>query len=214
MPENSTPNPHRPRSPRRRREPGGSGADPRNPFVFDVRLLGRQPGSMREVRRSVPAPAGLGNDFIGVPDGAPLVVDVRLEAVTEGVLVTGTVTAQLRGECARCLDPITDELVVDMVELFAYPDSATDETTSEDEVHRIVGDYLDVGPVVRDAVVLGLPWTPLCRPDCAGLCPDCGQRLDELPDGHAHETIDPRWAALAALQAPFDDGDQHSETKE
>jgi uncharacterized protein len=86
---------------------------------------------------------------------------------------------------------------VDVVELFAWPDSVTDETTSADEVHRIVGDYLDIEPVVRDGVVLGLPWTPLCRPDCAGLCPTCGQRLDDLPAGHAHETIDPRWAGLA-----------------
>jgi uncharacterized protein len=212
MPENSTPNPHRPRQPRRRREPGGSGADPRNPYVFDVRLLGRQPGSMREDRRSAPAPAELGNDFIGVPEGAPLALDVRLEAVTEGVLVTGTVTAELAGECARCLDPITDELVVDIVELFAYPDSTTDETSEEDEVHRVLGDYVDIAPVVHDAVVLGLPWTPLCRPDCAGLCPDCGSRLDDLPVGHQHETIDPRWAALAAMQVSADDGNQQTRT--
>jgi uncharacterized protein len=152
---------------------------------------------MREDRRSVPAPTAIGTDLIGVAEGALLEVDVRLESVTEGVLVTGTVTASLRGECARCLDPISDELVVDVVELFAWPDSVTDETTSADEVHRIVGDYLDIEPVVRDGVVLGLPWTPLCRPDCAGLCPTCGQRLDDLPAGHAHETIDPRWAGLA-----------------
>jgi uncharacterized protein len=154
---------------------------------------------MREYRRSVPAPTGLGSDLIGVPEGAPLALDVRLEAVTEGVLVSGTVTGQLHGECARCLDPVSDTLAVDLVELFAYPDSVTDETTGEDEVHRIEGDYIDVEPVVRDSVVLGLPWTPLCRPDCAGLCPTCGERLDEVPDGHTHETIDPRWAALTAL---------------
>ena len=188
MPENSTPTQRR-----------AAGPDPRSPYVFDVRLLGRRPGSMREDRRRIPAPADLGGELIGVPEGAPLAVDVRLESVTEGVLVTSTVTAPLRGECARCLDPITDELVVDIVELFAYPDSATDETTSEDEVHRLGGDLLDLEPVVRDAVVLGLPWTPLCRPDCAGLCPTCGERLDQLPDDHTHDTIDPRWAALRAL---------------
>jgi uncharacterized protein len=204
MPENSTPNPHR----------AQTGIDPRSPFVFDVRPLGRRPGSMREDRRRVPAPAALGSDLIGVPEGAPLAVDVRLESVTEGVLVTGTVTAPLRGECARCLDPITDALVVDIVELFAYPDSRTDETTSEDEVHRIEGDHLDLEPVVRDAVVLGLPWTPLCRPNCAGLCPTCGERLDELPDDHTHDTIDPRWAALQALVDGNSTPDQSSSTKE
>ncbi|MBN9618220.1 MAG: DUF177 domain-containing protein [Actinobacteria bacterium] len=181
---------------------------PRSPFVFDLRELGRRAGSLREYRRSVPAPAGLGTDLIGVPDGAPLVLDLRLESVTEGVLVTGTVAAPLGGQCGRCLEPITDELEVEVVELFAYADSTTDETTEEDEVLRVDGELIDVEPVVRDAVVLALPWTPLCRPDCAGLCPTCGRRLDDLPAGHAHETIDPRWAALAAFtEAPAEEDD-------
>jgi uncharacterized protein len=169
----------------------------RDPFVFELRELGRRAGSLREYRRLVPAPAGLGLDLVGVPDGAPLALDLRLESVTEGVLVTGTVTAPLTGQCGRCLDPVTDELTVEVCELFAYPDSTTDETTEPDEVYRISGDHLDVEPVVRDAVVLGLPWTPLCRADCAGLCPICGQRMADLPAGHTHETIDPRWAGLA-----------------
>jgi uncharacterized protein len=161
---------------------------------------------MREYRRSVPAPAGLDLDIIGVPQGAPLAVDIRLESVTEGVLVTGTVSAPLSGECGRCLDPVTDDLVVDVVELFAYPDSTTDETSEQDEVRRLEADLLDLEPVVRDLVVLGLPWTPLCRPDCAGLCPDCGQRLDDLPSGHTHEVLDPRWAALASFGEGVDPG--------
>jgi uncharacterized protein len=171
----------------------------RSPFVFDLRELGRRPGSLREYRRSVPAPTGLGLDVIGVPEGAPLTLELRLESVTEGVLVTGTVAAPVSGQCGRCLDPVSDELDVDICELFAYRDSVTDETTEQDEVHRIDGDLLDVEPVVRDVVVLALPWTPLCRPDCPGLCAGCGQRLDELPAGHTHDMIDPRWAALAAF---------------
>jgi uncharacterized protein len=197
MPENSTPMQH-----------GAQHADPRNPFVFDLREVGRQAGSMRVFRRSVPAPADLGLDLIAVPEGAPLAVDVRLESVTEGVLVTGTVTAPVRVECGRCLEPVSDELSVDVCELFAYRDSTTDETTEQDEVHRVDGDYLDLEPVVRDAVVLGLPFEPLCRPDCGGLCPACGQRLDDLPDGHAHDVLDPRWAALAAF---VDAADSHGE---
>jgi uncharacterized protein len=187
MPENTTPMHQQP-------------AAQRSPFVFDLRELGRRAGSLREYRRSVPAPAGLGLDLIAVPEGAPLTLDLRLESVTEGVLVTGTFEAPLAGQCGRCLDPVSDDLRVDVCELFAYPDSATDETTEEDEIHRINGELLDVEPVVRDAVVLGLPWTPLCRADCAGLCPTCGQRLDDLPAGHAHEVIDPRWAALEKLR--------------
>jgi uncharacterized protein len=195
MPENSTPTPRPARQ---------GGPDPRSPFVFDLRQLGRRAGTMREYRRRVPSPAELGTDLIGVREGAPLAVDVRLESVTEGVLVTGTVTGRLEGQCGRCLDPVSEDLVVDLVELFAYPRSATEQTSEEDEVPRLGGDYLDIEPVVRDAIVLALPWTPLCRPDCAGLCPDCGQRLDDLPPEHAHEQLDPRWAALAALRGEID----------
>lgn len=187
MPENITPN---------RRD---TRVDVRSPFVFDVRDLGRRAGAMREVRRSVPAPAGLGQEIIGVPEGAPLALDIRLESVTEGVLVTGSVTGPLRGECGRCLEPVAEDFAVDVCELFAYPDSATDETTEQDEVRRLENDLLDLEPVVRDLVVLGLPWTPLCKPDCAGLCPTCGERLDDLPAGHTHEVLDPRWAALASF---------------
>jgi uncharacterized protein len=168
---------------------------------------------MREYRRSAPAPADLGLDLIAVPEGAPLVLDARLEAVSEGVLVTGTVTAPLRGECGRCLDPISDELSVDVCELFAYAGSTTDETTEQDEVHRVDGDLLDAEPVVRDAVVLALPFQPLCRPDCGGLCPTCGQRLDDLPAGHAHDMIDPRWAALAAFTDAEQNGAAEPEDK-
>jgi uncharacterized protein len=191
MPENITPTSQSPNA--------------RSPFVFDLRELGRRPGMMREYRRDVLAPAGFGLDVIGVPEGAPLALELRLESVTEGVLVTGTVAAPLVGQCGRCLDPVSDELELDVVELFAYRDSVTDETTEQDEVYRVRGDLIDVEPVVRDAVVLALPWTPLCRPDCLGLCPTCGQRLDDLPAGHSHDVIDPRWAALGSLILPAAD---------
>ena len=191
--ENTTPMP----------KPPNSRARLRSPYVFDLRELGRRPGSMREYRRDVPVPAAIGFDLIGVPEGASLDLDLRLESVSEGVLVTGTVAGPLAGQCGRCLDPITDDVLADVCELFAYTDSSTEATTDEDEVRRVDGEVIDVEPVVHEAVVLGLPLTPLCRPDCAGLCPDCGRRLDDLPDGHTHETLDPRWAKLAA----FTDGD-------
>ena len=193
MPEHTTPTPK---------------TNTRSLFVFDLRELGRRPGSLREYRRRVPAPAGFGLDVIAVPEGAPLDLALKLESVTEGVLVTGTGSAPVSGQCGRCLDPVLDELDLDVCELFAYAHSATDETTERDEVYRVDGELLDVEPVVRDAVVLALPWTPLCRPDCPGLCPDCGQRLADLPAGHAHEVIDPRWAALATLTSDDPDSAQ------
>jgi uncharacterized protein len=154
---------------------------------------------MREYTRSIPAPGGgerFGLDTIAVPAGRPIELDLRLESVSEGVYVSGTARAPLEGECSRCLDELSDEVVVRIGELFAYPDSVTDETTDDDELPRVVDEAVDVAQTVRDALVLALPLAPLCREDCPGLCPDCGEKRAELPPEHRHETLDPRWAAL------------------
>jgi uncharacterized protein len=173
--------------------------DPASPWVFATRELGRRPGNTRSYSRRLPAPIGparLGLETIAVPESAPIELEVRLESVTEGVYVSGTVHAPLAGECARCLDVLSDEIDVELSELFAYPDSITDETTDADELPRVVNEMVDVEQIVRDAVVLALPLAPLCRDDCRGLCPDCGEKWADLEPGHGHETLDPRWAAL------------------
>ncbi len=163
--------------------------------MIDIHELNRRPGTSRTVSRSVPAPADLGIEVLGVPEGSPVDLDLRLEAVMEGVLVSGTARTHLVGECARCLQDITDELEVDLQELYAYPESDAE----EDEAGRVQDDAIDLDPMLRDAVVLALPFRPLCAEDCAGLCPECGARLADHP-GHAHdEQPDPRWAALAGL---------------
>ncbi len=170
--------------------------------MLDTRELGRRPGSMREVRLQVPAPERLGVDLIGVPAGAELDLDLRLESVVEGVLVSGTAQVPLSGECGRCLEVLDDQLVVDLQELFAYAES---DTGGDEEAARMEGDLLDLEPVLRDAVVLALPLTPLCQEDCSGLCVDCGERLDDLPDDHGHDAPDPRWAGLTALKTADQD---------
>jgi uncharacterized protein len=167
------------------------------PWALSTHELGRRPGTMRSYTRVAPAPeGGLGIPTIGVPAGAPVELDVRLESVTEGVYVSGTAFARLEGECARCLDPLTDEITIEIGELFAYPHSITDETTEEDELPRVVDEYVNLEQTVRDALVLELPLAPLCRPDCAGLCVECGEKWADLAPDHGHETLDPRWAAL------------------
>ncbi|MEV7226516.1 MULTISPECIES: YceD family protein [Polymorphospora] len=173
--------------------------DPRSPLVLDTRELPRRPGALRTVKRVVPAPADLGLELIGVPEGADLDLDLRLESVSEGVLVSGTVSGSVQGECGRCLRAIGDSLTVTVQELYAYENSTTDETTDEDEVGRLQGDLIDLEPALRDAVVLALPTNPLCRDDCPGLCPECGVQWDELPADHSHQQIDPRWASLSQL---------------
>jgi DUF177 domain-containing protein len=172
--------------------------------VLDTRELGRRPGSQREVSRTVPAPADLGIEVLGVPEGSPVELDLRLEAVMEGVLVTGTARAGLDGECARCLEPISDEIEVRFQELFVYDDREVD-PDEELEVSKLQDDLVDLEPLLRDAVVLALPFQPLCEDDCPGLCVECGARLADDP-GHTHgEPVDPRWAALAALTEPEQD---------
>lgn len=173
--------------------------NPRAPMVFDTRDLPRRPGAMRTLKRTIPAPVDLGLELISVPQGADLELDLRMESVTEGVLATVTANAPVEGECGRCLRPISDHLSVTFQELYAYPDSTTEETTEEDEVGRLQGELLDLEPALRDAVVLALPITPLCRTDCPGLCSECGEPWDDLPAEHSHQQADPRWAALSNL---------------
>jgi len=134
----------------------------------------------------------------------------------EGVLVSGTASADLTGECARCLEVLRDDVVVDLQELFAYEGSDTATDSGDDDVSRLEGDLLDLEPLLRDAVVLSLPFQPLCRDDCPGLCIECGARLADDPDHQHDEAIDPRWAALHALTDQTEEqlGRTHGPTEE
>jgi uncharacterized metal-binding protein YceD (DUF177 family) len=184
-----------------------------NPWVVELRELGRRAGSLHEVDRTLPAPEGWRVEMIGVPEGAPVRMHLRLESVMEGVLVSGDVEVPLVGSCARCLEPVEDTLELDLQELFAYEGSTTEATTEEDEVRLVEHDTIDLESLVRDAVVLSLPLAPVCTDDCRGLCVDCGQRLADLPDDHQHEVVDPRWAGLAGRFAasPGDPGENNQE---
>src|ERR1041384_3457358 len=173
--------------------------DPRQPLVVDTTKLPRQPGATRALNRVIPAPVNLGLELISVPEGSDVELDLTLTSVSEGVYVSGSARGEITGECGRCLNEINESFDVKIAELFAYADSTTEETTDEDEVGRMQGDLLDLEPALRDAVVLTLPTNPLCRPDCPGLCPECGVHWDELPADHSHQQVDPRWAALSQL---------------
>jgi uncharacterized protein len=164
-----------------------------------MRSLGRSPGSFRDETRTAHAPDGLGSGLVLVPAGADVALDLRFEAVSEGVLVTGSAVAPLAGECARCLEPLTTSMEVSIQELYRYlPDPGEDE--SDDEERFLDGDRLDLEPAFRDAVVLALPLSPLCREDCPGLCAECGVRLAEAGPRHGHgEDTDPRWGPLRQL---------------
>jgi uncharacterized protein len=179
-----------------------SAPDPRSGLVLDTHELGRRAGALKVLRTTVEAPANLGIAVIGVPTGSPIELDLRLESAVEGVLVTGTAQVELEGECVRCLSPVEDRIEVDLQELFVYPGSGA----AEEEASRMEGDLLDLEPVLRDAVVLELPFQPLCRPDCAGLCPDCGADLNGDPVHQHRAGTDPRWDDLLR----FERGDQQT----
>ncbi len=191
---------------------------PRGALVFDTRLLGRQAGSALTQTRTVPAPDDLRLELVGVPVGADVALDVRFEAVSEGVLATATVTAPLAGECARCLAPLTSSVTAGFQELYLYTDKHDkydkhekhdkhqehhEHEEQDDEERHLDGALLDLEPAFRDAVVLALPMSPLCREDCPGLCVECGVPLADAGPGHQHEdAADPRWAALKQIERP------------
>ena len=193
--------------------------DHRNPLVFDTHELGRRPGALQRLTRTVDAPKDLGiRGVIGVPEGAPVDLEVRLESGMEGVLVTGTARARAEGECVRCLESLELELEADIQEMFSYPDAddrgrpkaepANDAEDAENEDRLFIEDGLfDLEPVLRDAVVLALPMQPVCQDDCPGLCSQCGVRLADDPDHH-HDAVDIRWAALQGLAGSLEDGEK------
>jgi uncharacterized protein len=191
--------------------------DHRNPLVFDTHELGRRPGALQRLTREIDAPKDLGiQGVIGVPEGAPVVLELRLESVMEGVLVTGTARATAEGECVRCLEPVEQALEADFQEMFSYPDAddrgrviaEPGDDAEDDEDRLFVEDGLiGLEPVLRDAVVLALPMQPVCQEDCQGLCSECGVRLADDP-GHHHDAVDIRWAALQGFADSVEAGDK------
>lgn len=176
--------------------------DGRAPFVIDVRDLGRRAGAMLAIARQEPAPGDLSNPMIEVPPGSSVSLQLRLESVIEGVLVTGTVIAMFQGSCGRCLEEVRGDITVTISELFRYSDQV--EPGDDEDLPVVEGDLLDLEPTVRDELVLALPLSPLCQDDCLGLCPDCGFELATDPS-HKHDRIDSRWEALAQGFGDFPD---------
>jgi uncharacterized protein len=166
------------------------------PLTIGVRELGRSPGSMLTFNEHVPVPDEFGTPLIKVTPGTDLDLELRFEAVHEGILVSGSVLVEVTGECSRCLETFEDDLEVDVQELFFYEEPPADFLEQEEDQQRWVEhDSIDLEPVLRDAVVTALPFQPVCREDCEGLCSECGILLADEP-GHHHEIADPRWAAL------------------
>jgi uncharacterized protein len=152
----------------------------------------RRPGTTRDVDVSATLP-DLRTDAVEVPKSEPIHVHLHLERVSDGVVVRGEIDAPWQAVCSRCLQPVSGTISVHVDELFE-PDAI------EGETYKLDHEWLDLEPLVRDALVLELPHTPLCGPDCRGLCPSCGTDRNTSTCDCAPDDTDPRWAALRALE--------------
>jgi uncharacterized protein len=175
-------------------------------FVVDVRGLVNHPGAHKHVVLDAPLPE-LSTPVARVADDTPIHVDVEIESVVEGLLVTGEVATRVTLQCARCLCEFSDDLTAGVRELFAL-----DPADAEEEGYALLGDdRLPLDTMVRDAVVLAFPSAPLHSADCAGLCAVCGADRNLVDCGHERQAPDPRWAALAGLGTRLDTTDPPSQ---
>lgn len=149
-------------------------------------------------------PVGSSRDFIfDIPD-LRLDPDLDLNTLTgvakftrtaQGLLAQVKMNATLQTECVRCLTSINQPLSIDFTELYAFsPNSITDSGLLVPENAQI-----QLGPLVREYMLLEVPISPLCKPDCKGLCPICGENLNETTCHHEDEAVDPRLSILKSL---------------
>jgi uncharacterized protein len=181
-------------------------------FEFNTHELPRRAGEMKEYQLDLEILEPVGVALVAVPAGDVIEVDMRLESVTEGILLSAEIYAIAKGECIRCLDPVEIEVERRIQELYRYEPTADkggkrnkksvkveEDDLGSDEELWLDGNVLNLEIPIRDAIVLDLPVNPLCSQTCQGLCPDCGEKWENLPDEHAHEAIDARWAGLKGL---------------
>jgi uncharacterized protein len=179
-----------------------------DPLVFNVAgLMADPPGTVREYE--LPATTiQLDDDTV---TAEPASGRMRLTRTNRGLIVDARVHSALAGECARCLRPVVspvnariDEEVLPSIDL-ATGGPVPLEEDGDPEAARLSDHWeLDMRPLLAAAISLEEPIAPLCEPDCPGLCPECGQRL-EPGHGHGEEPIDPRLEALRAFRVDADD---------
>jgi uncharacterized protein len=145
-------------------------------------------------------------DITGDEGGGVVTGKVTLTHTNRGILATGTFETEIQIDCSRCLCrfrcplrfEIQDEYfpLVDIFTGVPLPAPEEPDAFTIDEQH-----ILDLTEALRQGILLSLPMKPLCREDCAGLCPQCGQNLNEAACGCKTESVDPRWAKLAGVKA-------------
>jgi uncharacterized protein len=163
-----------------------------SPFRVNVADLLRHKGARRPVHLASPI-SGLVIGETRVPTRDPIVAELTLESVSDGILAMGHVNGHWVAECSRCLQPIDTWFDLELRELF-------ESNPLDEETYPIDGETIDLEPAVRDVVLVELPIAPVCDVECLGLCVECGVNRNEIDCGHTGEVDDPRWSGLAALQ--------------
>jgi uncharacterized protein len=172
-------------------------AAPLHPLLVNVAELLRRAGTERTIALT------LSVDELGVVDErldptAGVEISLHLEALTDGVVVDGSVVAPWHGQCRRCVEAITGTVVADIHELYQA-------TLTDPGAFPIEGDQIQLAPMVAETLLLDTPSTPLCRPDCAGLCPTCGINRNGTACGCEPIVEGSRWSALDALRGQLPD---------
>ena len=162
-------------------------------FVVPVNDLTRRPGQMNELELDIELTIPMGQGAATVPAGEIIELNLRLESVHDGILATGEVDSTAMADCSRCLEPLKLAVEVDFQELFAYSLEQEDDFLVQDE-------KIDLEQAITDAVVLSLPFKPVCSEDCLGLCSECGVKMAEDPE-HVHQAQnDSRWSELESFR--------------
>lgn len=189
------------------------------PWSIPISQLSLKPGNTQDIDHVImPAPSGIGDNLVGIPEGTDVTVNGMLESLADGILFTGTISAPFDAECARCLDPIHDTITVAPVVFYTYEEDMPASFSSDEEEVDIIASqdetddtyplspqsiYLNMEALVRDSLAQTLPLQPLDREDCRGLCPQCGINLNDHPDHH-HDVVNIQWAALEGLKAQLE----------
>lgn len=189
-----------------------------SPWAVSVAQVASRPGQSKEIDAAFPAPSGIGDEIVGVDEGADVSVVGSFDSIVDGLILNARISAPVHAECTRCLKPIQRDWTVNVTSFFPYEDkSAAGKNGKEEEVDIIAGEdeaedtyplldggaWADLEALLRDTLVEELPLQPLCKPDCKGLCSQCGIDLNENPD-HQHDMTDIRFAALEGLKAKLE----------
>lgn len=169
------------------------------PLSVDVSELIRTPGASVSMRCAVEL-EGVEMPMARLTEGSTVAVDLQLDALVDAIHVTGSVTGVITQECARCLTETQRSVDIGVSEIIAYP------ADERDEAIPILDDAADLEPAIHDLLIAEVPFNPLCRPDCRGLCPTCGADRNETSCGHDDEArSDVRWSALSDLKRMLED---------